>query len=150
MHFVRLSPTDKGTHFDPRPYLAALPALAEHLPEGARQFATDPDHYNFYSERCVKDLKLMGLSYLDRRFSLSVEAKFWFNEHREVDELAIHYRAVRSVVIETKDEKPIGPTRLGDLMLDEILPYDLGVSHELEPITPALVTSSYSTAERSR
>ena len=38
---------------------------------------------------------------------------------------------IRELSIETADRNPIGPTRLGALMLDEILPVERGVSHEL-------------------
>ena len=38
-------------------YLRRLPTLAASLPEGALRFATDPEHYDFFGKRCVKDLK---------------------------------------------------------------------------------------------
>ena len=45
-------------YLSPLDYLAALPELAPKLPPGARAFATDPQHYDFSSRRCVKDLTL--------------------------------------------------------------------------------------------
>src|SRR5215470_11302016 len=50
---------------DPTPYLAELPRLRGLLPPGAREFACDPAHYDFYSARCVKDLKFGHLRLVD-------------------------------------------------------------------------------------
>lgn len=130
MKYVRLSDPDFEMLIDPQPYLAALPALQSDLPTGARAFATDPDHYNFYSDRCVKDLKLYEVDYADDGTAIKIEFRLRFNALNAVDELLITYAGLRSLTWETVDDNPIGPTRLGDLILDEILPHEQGVSHE--------------------
>ena len=37
---------------DPTPYLQQLTRLGTSLPPGARAFATDPGHYDFYGRDC--------------------------------------------------------------------------------------------------
>ncbi|MEV5843613.1 hypothetical protein AB0M32_16790 [Streptomyces sp. NPDC051985] len=46
---------------DPARYLDHLPSISGDLPPGARAFATDADHYDFRSRRCVKDLMLRAV-----------------------------------------------------------------------------------------
>jgi hypothetical protein len=46
----------------PEASLRQLPSLGKSLPEGARRSATDPDHYDFFGQRCVKDLKPVVLT----------------------------------------------------------------------------------------
>ncbi|TCM51427.1 hypothetical protein EV648_101263 [Kribbella sp. VKM Ac-2568] len=62
MKYVKVEFTRDGTYSDPRIYLRQLPTLATSLPAGARAFATDPEHYNYYGQRCVKDLKPQHLT----------------------------------------------------------------------------------------
>ncbi|WP_260476530.1 hypothetical protein [Streptomyces sp. WAC 06783] len=38
-----------------------MPSISGDLPPGARAFATDTDHYDFRSRRCVKDLTLRAV-----------------------------------------------------------------------------------------
>lgn len=56
MKHVRVEATGTGNFLDPDAYLGLLPTLVGALPPGARAFAADPDHYDFFSRRCVKDL----------------------------------------------------------------------------------------------
>ena len=62
MEYVKVEFTRDGTYSDPRIYLQQLPTLATSLPAGARAFATDPEHYNYYGQQCVKDLKPQHLT----------------------------------------------------------------------------------------
>lgn len=52
---------DGAGALDPSPYLSCLPSISGDLPPGARAFATDTDHYDFHSRRCVKDLTLRAV-----------------------------------------------------------------------------------------
>ncbi|MCX5315771.1 MULTISPECIES: hypothetical protein [unclassified Streptomyces] len=43
------------------PYLEYLSSTSGDLPPGARAFATDSNHYDFHSRRCVNDLTLQAI-----------------------------------------------------------------------------------------
>lgn len=60
MRFVKITRTGSGFSLDPTEYLDRIRAIAEQLPSEASAFARDPEHYNFYGTRCVKDLKTPG------------------------------------------------------------------------------------------
>ncbi len=62
--------------FDASQYLTKLPELAGQLPPGAREFATDPHHYDFGSAYSVKDLKLAGIDYADQGESVDLVLRF--------------------------------------------------------------------------
>jgi hypothetical protein len=139
VRFVKVEPIEDGFWLDPAPYLEELKRIAESLPSGARAFATDPEHYNFFSERCVKDLKLRALTTVDADGVLSAEAAFEFNDVAP-EWLVIAYRDVVSLRVDVDDtgpdEYPPSPEtrRLSDVQLDEILPHDHGCSHEIQMI----------------
>ena len=125
MRFVVVDPV-----IDPGPYLAELSRLESELPPGAYDFASDPGHYDFYGSRCVKDLTVGTLTLSDAG-ELNVETRFEPNEWKHDASLRITYEQVSSLNIATSDKAPVGPTRLGSLILDELLPHDDGVSHEI-------------------
>jgi len=52
MRYVSLERTRDGIFLDPEAYLEQLPSLADSLPDGARRFATEPGHYDFFGQRC--------------------------------------------------------------------------------------------------
>src|SRR5436853_1784915 len=56
MRYVQIHRGRDGNTLDPSAYLDVLPELAEQLPTGARAFASDPQHYDFFARRCVKNL----------------------------------------------------------------------------------------------
>ncbi|MFJ8477096.1 hypothetical protein [Kitasatospora sp. NPDC094011] len=128
MQLVRIERTATGFALDPRPYLARLPALRPELPPGAEAFATDPAHYDFASERCVKDLKLASLVVTED----AVVLRCSFNDVAP-EQLVIRYTGVTALLIEAAP--PPGPPglreRLGPLQLDEVLPHPHGCTHEL-------------------
>jgi hypothetical protein len=62
MRYGTVERTRYGFSVDPWTYLDVLPSLVDALPGGARAFATDPGHYDFHGQRCVKDLKPVRLS----------------------------------------------------------------------------------------
>ncbi|MFJ4183675.1 hypothetical protein [Kitasatospora sp. NPDC089509] len=131
MQLVRIERTATGFALDPRPYLARLPALRPELPSGAEAFATDPAHYDFASERCVKDLKLASLVATED----AVVLRCSFNDVAP-EQLVIRYTGVTALLIEaappTDSSAPDGlRERLGPLQLDEVLPHPHGCTHEL-------------------
>jgi len=119
-----------GSPIDALPYLAELDRLAETLPPGALAFARLPEHYDFSAEGCVKDLKLAAISFNDTGEDLQLTLNFKYNDLPSL-KLQIHYTGVTSFEITTRDRNPVGPTRLGDMILDEVLPVDGGASHEM-------------------
>jgi hypothetical protein len=121
---------------DPEPYLRVLPGLE--LPGGAREFAMDPDHYDFNSSKCVKDLRM---DYVRLRESghaeLALELSLAPNRFKHHSGLSIRYDGVSSVSIDADEldsNRRVWPEspRLGDLQLDEILPTTDGCSHEIK------------------
>lgn len=142
MRFIRVeSVVSDGRHqgylLDPDAYLAELPRIQGGLPDGARGFATDDDHYNFFGERCVKDLKLSRLNLVDRSDKVSLKIEFAPNQFKHNQMLLIEYVDVVefsvNVAVEPRTKNVWPETRrLGDLQLDEILPHQKGCSHEIQ------------------
>lgn len=154
MKYVRVRPLQDGYGFylDPREYLRVLPEILAGLPAGAAAFASDPDHYDFGSPRCVKDLTLERVGLFDDRGRVSLELSLAPNAWKHDGGLRLRYSDVESLWMHTdgaEDEpaETIGfaeaadaaafagragePPRLGDLQLDEVLPHPRGVSHEI-------------------
>lgn len=138
MKYVRAEFTDSGTHSDPRAYLERLPTLASSLPAGARAFATDPEHYNYWGRRCVKDLKPQRLAAGESDGNPWLELELKHNCWKHEDDLTIRYFGVQKMTLE-----PPGAAAevadLGDVMLDEILPAADGCTHELSCLAGSLV-----------
>jgi hypothetical protein len=127
----------KGFSLDPELYLTELPTIQSDLPEGARRFALDADHYNFFGPRCIKDLNLDEVRLTDRNDSVSLEIRFAPNQFKHDQGLAIRYADVvefsTSITAEPRKRSAWpGARRLGDVQLDEILPHQKGFSHELQ------------------
>lgn len=124
MRHVKVEATETGNFLDPDAYLALLPTLADALPHGARAFATDPDHYNFFSSRCVKDLApdtmLRGTTAGESWLQLGFRHNCWKHD----EDLSIRYVGVSTV-------SQADWTGCGAVTLDEILPHEHGVSHEI-------------------
>jgi hypothetical protein len=141
MRFVRVisvAEPSPGNFLDPDLYLRKLPELQEQLPAGARAFAADPDHYDFASVRCVKDLKLEHLLIRESgNAKLGVELALAPNPFKHSTGLVIRYEGVVNLAV---DVHPIPEGRriwpesrsLGDLQLDEVLPHESGCTHELK------------------
>ncbi|MBN6058112.1 hypothetical protein JYK22_39690 [Nonomuraea sp. RK-328] len=127
MEYVNIGVTPEGRALDPRPYLAALPALSAELSEGARSFATDPEHYDFYGRRCVKDLSLTSLAFTHDGDGQSIEFTFRHNCWKHEEDLTIRYRTVAEYEI-TLPRDGIGHAIV---MLDEVLPHPTGCRHEI-------------------
>lgn len=124
---VRWDAQPGGFWLDPRPYLEVLGEVANALPPGARVYAEAPGHYDFSSERCVKDLRFTSLTVDDANQRAVVE--FSANPAKHAEGLALVYSGVRSLSIGHEQADGIG--WMGTLLLDEVLPIDGGASHEM-------------------
>ena len=112
----------------PSRYLKQLPSLADDLPVGARAFATAPEHYDFSSRRCVKDLvvqHIRGVGADDQQMEIQFRHNCW--KHNE--DLAVRYTGVSSFDAGTIEGNDWAD--LGAVILDEILPHQNGCSHEI-------------------
>ncbi|MEU5941882.1 hypothetical protein ABZ807_22460 [Micromonospora sp. NPDC047548] len=130
-----------GIALDPTPYLRRLPSLADSLPAGARRFATDPDHYDFFGQRCVKDLKPARLTSGEAGGIRWVELQLRHNCWKHEEDLTIRYSGVQSLTIEPADDG-LDVAQLRDVMLDEVLPHELGCRHEVVCLAGSLTVTS--------
>ncbi|WP_217708208.1 hypothetical protein [Nonomuraea rhodomycinica] len=135
---MKIGVTPEGRALDPGPYLAALPTLSADLPEGARSFATDPEHYDFSGRRCVKDLSLASLAFIRDGDDQSIELTFRHNCWKHEEDLTIRYEAV------TQYEIALPSDGIGDaiVMLDEILPHPSGCHHEIGFLSGTITVTS--------
>ena len=130
MRYVKVEFTREGTYSDPRPYLQQLPTLANSLPPGARAFATDPEHYNYYGRRCVKDLKPQHLTAGEDNGTSWLELGLRHNCWKHEEDLTIRYSGVERVTMDLADDR-LDITHLQGVILDEILPNERGCTHEI-------------------
>jgi hypothetical protein len=138
MRYVSLDATADGITgmIDPAGYLRQLPVLAPALPAGAREFATDGQHYDFYSRRCVKDLKIARIQFSPERAGLEIGLRHNCWKHEE--DLVLCYGSVRGLEVAFTYSQSSPPWTvlgeaclLGEVILDEILPHEHGCSHEI-------------------
>ncbi|MDG4807767.1 hypothetical protein O7634_13510 [Micromonospora sp. WMMD1120] len=141
MRYVSVERTNHGVALDPEAYLLELPSLAESLPEGAGRFATDPDHYDFFGQRCVKDLKPARLTSGETDGGRWLELYLRHNCWKHEEDLTIRYSGVRSLTIEP-DDQGLGVVHLQDVMLDEVLPHEHGCQHEIVCLSGRLIVTS--------
>lgn len=141
MRYVRVERTGNGMFLDPDAYLRQLPSFADSLPQGARRFATDPGHYDFFGQRCVKDLKPARLTSGETGGSRWVELNLRHNCWKHEEDLTIRYSGVQSLAIEPAD-KGMDVNQLQDVMLDELLPHEHGSRHEIVCLFGTLVVTS--------
>lgn len=118
-----------GTYSDPEPYLELLPTLAPQLPPGARAFATDPEHYDFFGKRCVKDLKPAELRADGDQLVLELRHNCWKHDA----DLVLRYTGVAEHSVDPSGELP------REVFLDELLPHERGVRHEIVCLTGDIV-----------
>ncbi|GIH05817.1 hypothetical protein Rhe02_38840 [Rhizocola hellebori] len=140
MQYVRVEPTDVGYLMDPTAYLEELPRLAGLLPVGAQTFATDPQHYDFNSQRFIKNLKPERLTYGDTDEIAWLELHLRHNCWRHEEDLIIRYHGVQSVTVDPPRSEP-DVTDLREVFLDEILPHEAGCSHEISCLGGSIVVT---------
>lgn len=127
----------KGYLLDPEPYIEALPQLQAALPPGAKVFALDQEHYNFFGTRSVKDLAFTRMAITSGANGLSSDIWFAANPVKHDRMLVLRYTGVTEFISKLNDprsstaEQP-EPMGLGDFQLDEILPHPMGCSHEIQ------------------
>ncbi|BCJ38730.1 hypothetical protein Athai_62330 [Actinocatenispora thailandica] len=130
MRHVIVADENDCRFLDPTAYLDLLPALAADLPAGARAFATEAGHYDFGSQRCVKDLKpdtvLSGRTSGERWLELRFRHNCWKHE----EDLAIRYSGVVDAFPASSCRPPVWAER-NAITLDEILPHEHGCRHEM-------------------
>jgi hypothetical protein len=139
MRFIKIEETRNGFSLNPEPYLEQISNLEDNLPAGAWAFTSDPAHYDFCSERCVKDLKAVSAT-ADAGGPWGGELKVGFR-FNDVSPLVLHigYRQVADVSADSgAGFTPVAEltqealAELGPLLLDEILPSPAGCTHELK------------------
>ncbi|HCT75253.1 MAG TPA: hypothetical protein DGT23_01385 [Micromonosporaceae bacterium] len=130
MKLVSITDEHAATMIDPREYLAHLPQLAPSMPAGAHAFATDPDHYDFFGKRCVKDLKLAGMAIDNSGDETTIEISLRHNCWKHEDDLNIRYSGVHDLEINIGVQSKWLHIDL-PVILDEILPHPHGCSHEI-------------------
>jgi hypothetical protein len=79
-----------GYRLDPSVYQAELPRLAERMPNGAAEFATNKEHYDFDSLNCVYDLWLAVVSTV-RLNEVDLEIRFGPYGRKHASGLTIEY-----------------------------------------------------------
>jgi hypothetical protein len=121
---VRLE--DDGYWLDPSAYLAILPSLARDLPPGASEFALDPQHYDFVSDRSVHDLWFRSLRLDDADGAASLS--FGHSGEKHAYGLSLVYPGLVRIVVDRQRDP--GVERLGQLLLDELRPSPDGFVHE--------------------
>ncbi|MFC7550540.1 hypothetical protein [Plantactinospora sp. GCM10030261] len=141
MRYVSVERTNTGMALDPTAYLRQLPRFAESLPEGARRFATDSSHYDFFGQRCVKDLKPEQLTSGETGGSRWLELHLRHNCWKHEEDLTIRYSGVQSLTIEPADQG-MDVAQFHSVMLDEVLPHEHGCQHEIVCLSGTLVVTS--------
>ncbi|MFI7316535.1 hypothetical protein [Streptomyces venezuelae] len=128
-----------GFRTDARDYLAALPELQEELSPGARAFVGEAGHYDYSSERCVKDLELADISLPTTTAGGAGTASIDFrpNQWKHTAGLRIEYTGVTHFSIDY--EASVDWMEAITVLLDETLPHEDGVVHEVE-LTDATIT----------
>lgn len=133
--------------WDPRPYQVWLADHADELPDGAREYITHPAHYDYGAFRttdgelppgtglCTKDLLLRRVD-LDAAGSLPLRLGFLFPGFELADvgayDLVLDYLDVtRFEISRHADGRDHQPSRLSHVIIDEIVPRDAGIVHEI-------------------
>jgi hypothetical protein len=112
-------------------YLNQLPILQNSLPVGAYEFASDKNHYNFIGDYNVHDLTVEKIEMEDKEGKINAKIYFNKNKFKHTKDLVVEYKNVFSISIERTNEDIIHKDKFGDLIVDEILPANNTVTHEI-------------------
>ncbi len=129
MEYISVNPV-----IETAPYMDYLHRVEAQLPVGAREFALDRNHYNFYSTKCVKDLELSGIQFSKARLNIA-RLSFEPNRWKHDLPLSIVYSEVfrfsfsKQQAVDSVDIPVLG--LLGQLVVDEIRLAATGVVHEI-------------------
>lgn len=140
MKYVNLSATvgENDGVISPQAYLDRLPELRPTLPERAAAYASEPGHYDFSSPRCVHDLKLDSILFSEDADSTWIQLGFRHNCWKHEEYLTIRYTGVSSFTLQTASDIPL-VARLGEVILDEVLPHPDGCAHEIACHTGSVI-----------
>ncbi|QHT56144.1 hypothetical protein GXP71_08665 [Cellulomonas sp. H30R-01] len=126
MRYAILETTADGTWTDPGPYLRWLAEHGDALPPGARAFARHPEHYDFSHQWCPRGATFDRLAM--RHTDAGVTATLVLaGAGRAAPQFVLRYEGVVRVEVDGDH----GGLPRSDLLVDELLPHDDGVSHEL-------------------
>ncbi|MEU1131650.1 hypothetical protein ABZ383_17585 [Streptomyces sp. NPDC005900] len=141
MKYVKVDwdPELHGFRTDARDYVAALPELKDELPEGARAFAADAGHYDYASDRCVKDLELADITLPTMTMAGPGTAVVTYrpNRWKHTAGLRVEYTGVTHFSVDY--EASIDWMEAITVLLDEVLPHEDGIEHRTE-LTDATIT----------
>ncbi|GAA4596263.1 hypothetical protein GCM10023194_68010 [Planotetraspora phitsanulokensis] len=129
MKYVNLNATINGIEgvLDPSEYLQQLHTFGALLPVGARTFAMAAEHYDFYSQRCTKDLALERIRFGEEGEERWMELGFRHNCWKHEEDLTIRYLGVSAYALDMSE----AAGRPDVVILDEILPHPRGCTHEI-------------------
>ncbi|MEC4014769.1 hypothetical protein [Streptomyces sp. H27-D2] len=130
MKFVKVEWNSEfhGFRTDARDYLSELPNLRDGLPSNAWEFASDDAHYDYGSERCIKDLELSEITVPENGNGV-LALRFSPNKWKHTAGLRIEYTGVSHFSIDYEGE--IDWMDAYTTLLDEILPHNGGCLHEI-------------------
>jgi hypothetical protein len=130
VRYVSIERMPDGFAIDPSAYVDQLSQLGELLPSGARAFARETGHYDFNSLRFIKNLKpqrlISGVADGRRWLELELRHNCWRHE----EDLTVRYSGVRGLELNGETDN-LDVSRLGEVLLDEVLPHSQGCSHEV-------------------
>lgn len=101
----------------------------------------DADHYDFFSERSIKDLRIDRLELSDGFAVVGINLHLSYNERPDVPRLRIGYEEVLGLSVDVRPGFQVrsnwivqGIKRLGGILTDEVLPDSRGCVHVIEMI----------------
>ena len=112
-------------------YADYLRSIREHLPHNTYQFASDPNHYNFYGKFCTHDLKLSQIMLNNALSEPTYTILFEKSKFKHEMDLCISYQGVTKFEI-LRYENDANDS-IGDLIIDEVsLSESNNIVHEMQ------------------
>ena len=121
-------------------YNEYLSSIRTALPPGALKFASDENHYNFYSCYCIHDLKF-GSLIINESDKLNVTLMLKGNTLKHEKDLVLQYNVCSSLSISF--ERGFLGNKLSDVVIDEISTESdtANVVHEIKFVNGTLLVS---------